>query len=261
MRSTLNACAILKFFFLLFPQIPFDENGFDWNEYEQGLALGSFFWLHWATQIPGGVLAGKYGGKLIYGLANFVACLLCFLMPIASYFSLDLLLALRVLQGLISGFAWPAMHTMTASWIPPNERSFFVTAYLGSSFGVFLNYPLFGSIISWSCWENVFHFCGIFGTLWYVAWLYFVYDKPASHPRISHEEREYIETSLGTTTNKVKAPTPWKPIFTSKIVWCLVLSQWGGIWGLFTLMTQAPTYLKYIHGLDIKMVRTFKYFP
>lgn len=34
----------------------------------------------------------------------------------------------------------------------------------------------------------------------------------------------------------------------------ITFAQWGGIWGLFTLMTQAPTYLKHIHGWDIRSV-------
>lgn len=36
-----------------------------------------------------------------------------------------------VITYCVQGFAWPAMHNMTAKWIPPNERSKFVTAYLG----------------------------------------------------------------------------------------------------------------------------------
>lgn len=83
---------------------------------------------------------------------------------------------------------------------------------------------------------------------------YFVYDTPAKHPRIAYEERQYIEKSLGTTVQRKNYPTPWKEILTSRIVWMIAIAQWGGIWGLFTLMTQAPTYFKYIHGWDIKMV-------
>ncbi|XP_063709965.1 putative inorganic phosphate cotransporter [Culicoides brevitarsis] len=233
--------------------IKFDEEGFDWNEYEQGLALGSFYWLYWLTQVPGGILSKKYGPKVVYGVSNFLSALFCFVMPIASYLSFDALIILRVVQGVVTGFAWPAMQTMVGSWIPPNERSKFVSSYLGSSFGVFINYPLFGAIISISCWENVFHFCGIFGTVWFLAWCYFVYDTPAMHPRIAQDERQYIEKSLGTTVQKKIYPTPWKEILTSKIVWMILIAQWGGGWGLFTLMTQAPTYFKYIHGWDIKM--------
>lgn len=51
-----------------------------------------------------------------------------------------------------------------------------------------------------------------------------------------------------------KLPTPWKEVLLSRPVWMNILAQWGNIWGLFTLMTQAPTYFKYIHGWDITMV-------
>jgi MFS transporter, ACS family, solute carrier family 17 (sodium-dependent inorganic phosphate cotransporter), member 5 len=47
--------------------------------------------------------------------------------------------------------------------------------------------------------------------------------------------------------------TPWKQIMMSKPMWMTVIAQWGGIWGLFTLMTQAPTYFKHIHGFGIQM--------
>uniref|UniRef100_A0A182WF31 Major facilitator superfamily (MFS) profile domain-containing protein n=1 Tax=Anopheles minimus TaxID=112268 RepID=A0A182WF31_9DIPT len=236
------------------------KEGFHWDEYQQGLILGAFYWLHWITQIPGGILARRYGTKLVFGASNVIGCWMCFLMPIASYWDYRVLVILRVLQGLVCGLAWPAMHHMAGQWIPPNERSKFVTAYLGSSVGVALNFPLFGYIIAWSSWEYVFHFCGIFGTVWYVAWLYFVYDSPAEHPRIHPNERKYIESSLGITEQSAGRRdlqngqrTPWRSIILSKAMWITVIAQWGGIWGLFTLMTQAPTYFNNVHGWNIEM--------
>ncbi|XP_050080465.1 sialin [Anopheles maculipalpis] len=247
---------LLLSFFNLDPQ----KEGFEWNDYQQGLILGAFYWLHWITQIPGGILARRYGTKLVFGASNVIGCWMCFLMPIASYWDFRVLVVLRVLQGLICGLAWPAMHHMAGQWIPPNERSKFVTAYLGSSVGVALNFPLFGYIISWTSWEYVYHFCGIFGTVWYAAWLYFVYDSPAEHPRIHPNERKYIESSLGITEQSAgrrelqdEQRTPWKRIILSKAMWMTVIAQWGGIWGLFTLMTQAPTYFNNVHGWNIEM--------
>ncbi|XP_055594680.1 sialin [Uranotaenia lowii] len=231
--------------------------GFEWDEYEQGLILGAFFWLHWLTQIPGGVLARKYGTKMVFGVANAVGSWLCFLMPLTAYWDYRILIFLRVLQGFICGVSWPAMHHMAGQWIPPNERSKFVTAYLGSSIGVALNFPLFGYIISWTSWEYVFHFCGLFGTVWFLAWVYYVFDTPAEHPRIHPKEREYIENSLGITEKSKQEehqqPTPWMAMILSKPVWMTIIAQWAGIWGLFTLMTQAPTYFNYIHGWNIEM--------
>lgn len=148
---------------------------------------------------------------------------------------------------------------MTAKWVPPNERSKFVTAYLGSSIGVAFAYPLFGFIIKASSWEWVFHACGIGGIIWYMFWLYFVYDSPEVHPRIHPKERHYILESLGSSVirsdnDSVERQVPWRKILTSRAVWMNGIAQWGGIWGLFTMITQAPTYFRFIHGWGIEMV-------
>ena len=39
---------------------------------------------------------------------------------------------------------------------------------------------------------------GVMGLVWSVLWWFLVYDTPAKHPRISIEEREYIEKALAT---------------------------------------------------------------
>ncbi|XP_061389143.1 sialin-like [Musca vetustissima] len=234
-------------------EIPHEQIRFNWDEYQQGLVLGSFFWAHWVTQIPGGILAKKYGTKLVFGLANAIGCWMCFLIPYVSHWDYRALIILRVLQGLVTGLAWPAMHVLTAKWIPPNERSKFVTAYLGSSVGIAVFYPFFGYIMHWGSWVWVYHFCGILGTVWWFGWLFFVYDSPAQHPRISESEVRYIEKSLGASVHSAKAVgTPWKEILLSRPVWMNVIAQWGGIWGLFTLMTQAPTYFRVIHNWNIR---------
>ncbi|XP_063237102.1 sialin-like isoform X2 [Bacillus rossius redtenbacheri] len=203
-----------------------DEEGlrFDWDERQQGLVLGAFFWFHWLTQVPGGMLARRFGTKLVFGLSNWVPCLLCFLVPLGARADFRLLVALRFLQGVVAGFAWPSMHNLTAAWVPPNERSKFVTAYMG-----------------------------ILGTAWFCAWWLLVFNTPAQHPTISTGEREHIEGSIGQSKASKKMPTPWRHILLSLPMWMNVLSQWGNIWGLFTLMTQAPTYFKYIHGWGIGM--------
>lgn len=99
---------------------------------------------------------------------------MCLAMPLTCYLDYRWMVALRLLQGFVTGVSWPAMHHLTGKWIPPNERSQFVSAYLGSSIGVAIAYPIFGFIIKVSSWEWVFHACGICGIIWYMFWLYFV---------------------------------------------------------------------------------------
>lgn len=39
--------------------------------------------------------------------------------------------------------------------------------------------------------------------MWYVLWLLLAYGSPAEHPTITDEERTYIETAIGETTNQM----------------------------------------------------------
>lgn len=75
---------------------------FNWNEYEQGLAIGAYYWIHWLSEIPGGILARKYGTKLVFGMGNLLAALLGLLLPIAMAFNLSSLIVIRALQGLVA---------------------------------------------------------------------------------------------------------------------------------------------------------------
>ncbi|GLH13607.1 Putative inorganic phosphate cotransporter [Gryllus bimaculatus] len=229
---------------------------YEWDEYQQGLILGGFFWLHWISQIPGGVLAQNYGTKAVYGFSNMLMCVLGFLIPFSAGLDYRIVVAIRALQGLIGasiGVVWPAMHNIIAKWIPPNERSTFVTAYTGGSIGVAVTFLLGGLVIDWLGWEAIFHITGVLGVVWFIAWWKLVFDTPDEHPRISEAERSYIVSSLGQSVSKRKPKTPWAQIACSSVFWITVVVHWSSNLGIFTLMTQAPTYFKYIHGWSIKM--------
>ncbi|XP_026673477.1 vesicular glutamate transporter 1 [Ceratina calcarata] len=226
---------------------------FHWTEYQQGLALGAFYWFHWLTQLPGGILARRYGTKLVYGLGNLITALIGFLIPWLTWYHFNALVVLRVLQGLIAGVVWPSMHDMTAKWIPPNERSRFVSAYLGSSVGAAITYPLCATVTNWFNWGAAFHVTSMLGVIWSCFWYFLVYNSPEEHPRISDEEKKHILDSIATSVQKTETRIPWKSIFTSRPVWITIIAQWGGAWGLLTLMTQSPTYFTFIHGWDLRV--------
>ena len=85
-----------------------------------------------------------------------------------------------------------------------------------------------------------------------------VYDSPELHPRIHSNEKNYILKTLGSsvlrnTGKEQQRVVPWKAILTSRPVWINALAQTGGIWGLSTVITQAPTYFRFIHGRGIEM--------
>ena len=77
------------------------QGEFNWTRGEQGNILGSFFWGHVLTQIPGGILAQRYGPKWPLGLGILFTSLLTLLIPTAARMGIPYLMAVRVLQGLV----------------------------------------------------------------------------------------------------------------------------------------------------------------
>ena len=68
--------------------------------FRTGLILSSFFYGYLFTNIPGGWLASKYGGKWVLGIGILWTAILTLLSPIAAKTSPYLLVVLRILMGL-----------------------------------------------------------------------------------------------------------------------------------------------------------------
>ena len=71
----------------------------DWDSFKQSIILGSFFYGYIVTQIPGGILAKRYGGKLLYGLGGLCTSIFTLLTPLAARWSWKCLVAVRVIEG------------------------------------------------------------------------------------------------------------------------------------------------------------------
>lgn len=112
-------------------------------------------------------------------------------------------------------------------------------------------------------WPSIFYISGLASGLWAILWLFFGSSSPAEYKYISAEEREFIESSLGTNTEedperqqeKKPLKTPWKDIFTSLAFYALAIVHAAHNWGFWTLLTEMPTYMKGVLKFDIKKVK------
>ncbi|XP_052770879.1 sialin-like [Mya arenaria] len=231
---------------------------FDWDKKTQGLILGSFFWGYIATQLPGGWLAGRFGGKHLFGLSMLVCALVTLIMPFAARTSVIFLLVLRVIAGLGQGVVWPCMQTLFSNWAPPLERSKLSGfVYAGCQIGIMVTFPLSGMLCEEGFdggWPSIFYILGGVGVLWFVAWTVIVSGSPADHPRISDHEREYITNSLrqDIDVTKKSTHTPWVKICTSLPVWAIIVTHACANWGTYTFMTNIPTYMQDVLKFNIK---------
>ncbi|XP_043271950.1 sialin [Venturia canescens] len=227
---------------------------FDWDEKTQGIILGSFFLGYVITNVPGGRVAERVGGKLVYGLGVLLTAIFTVVSPFAAYLGLGPFLAIRIAEGFTEGVTFPAMHSMLAHWVPPLERNKFAAiVYAGANFGTVISLPVSGWLCSlelWGGWPLAFYLFGTLGIVWYVFWLFLIYDTPAQHPWIDPDERAYIEACVE-PKDEEDPGVPWLSVFTSLPMWAIAITQCGQSWAFYTLLTELPTYMDKILHYDL----------
>ncbi|XP_035284686.1 sialin isoform X1 [Anguilla anguilla] len=226
---------------------------YSWDTDTQGYLLGAFFFGYLLTQIPGGYLAGRLGGRIFMGGGVVGTAALTLLTPLAAELGVYWLFALRMLEGFGEGVTFPAMMAMWACWAPPLERSRLITfSGAGANFGAFMALPLTGFICHTLGWPAVFYCCGGAGCLWGLFWFICASDHPRSHPRISDHERDYIISSIGSQGGTHGWSVPFKPMMLSVPLWAIILSQMCSNWAYYTLLTSLPTYMDTVLHFDLR---------
>nr|KAF6363634.1 solute carrier family 17 member 5 [Pipistrellus kuhlii] len=202
--------------------------------------------------IPGGYVASKVGGKLLLGFGILGTAVFTLFTPIAADIGVGALIVLRALEGLGEGVTFPAMHAMWSSWAPPLERSKLLSiSYAGAQLGTVISLPLSGLICFYMNWTYVFYLFGIVGIIWFVLWIWLVSNTPETHTTISHQEKEYILSSLKNQLSSQKS-VPWISMLKSLPLWAIVVAHFSYNWTFYTLLTLLPTYMKEILRFNVQ---------
>ncbi|KAF5291403.1 hypothetical protein FQR65_LT01713 [Abscondita terminalis] len=240
-------------------------NKFHWDKYATGHVIGSFFWGYILTELPGGRLSEVIGARKVFGFGMVFASIITLLTPISCQGGYVLVSVLRALVGFCLGATFPGTPPLAARWIPPLERSKFMSNLLASALGAAITMPICGYLIENLGWESVFYVTGSVGLLWSICWFMLIYDSPAEHPRISNEEREEIESKINENLGSGTKPSrvPWRQLLTSLHVWAIVITHTCSVFGYFTLVNQLPTFMNDVYRVSIKkngFLSSFPYF-
>ncbi|CAH2043218.1 unnamed protein product, partial [Iphiclides podalirius] len=230
-----------------------EQTRYHWDTKQRNHLLGCFFWGYVLTELPGGRLAEIIGARRVFGYSTLFASILTLLSPGAAALGFGWIVTLRVVLGFLLGATWPAILPMASKWIPPMDRSKFMSNMMASSLGAAITMPICGFLIAHFGWESAFYFTGIIGVMWSVAWFAVVYDSPAQHPRISETERNYLLKALPQDNNtKGHMPVPWRRMLLSAPVWAIIVTHGASVFGYFTVVNQLPTYIESILRFNIK---------
>ncbi len=210
---------------------------FNWNDTQFG-AIGSLFFVGYTiTQIPGGLLADKFGGKKVLAFGNAWWSLFTILSALGTSFSL--MGIFRTGMGLGEGVNFPSDSQLIAKWIPQKLRARATGFNLSAiALGPLIATPITVGILGVWGWKAVFVFFGILGFIWTIVWLKVGRDSPQQHPGVTPEELELIQTKDELIAGEEKSH-PYK----SRHVWGLSISYFFLLYTLYLFLSWLPTYL------------------
>jgi ACS family sodium-dependent inorganic phosphate cotransporter len=182
--------------------------------------------------------------------------------------SFTVLFAVRILLGLGEGVNFPAIHSLTARWMPGRERARtlalnFSGMYLGTVVALIFS-PL---IIATFGWPALFYLSGAAGVVWVALWSSKAADGPPdplpwSEVQTGARYESGCEPARHTLrTFSRPASIPWRAIVREPAVWAIALAHFCSNFGFNILLLWLPTYLHHAFGVTVSRVGIYSLVP
>jgi ACS family D-galactonate transporter-like MFS transporter len=223
---------------------------------KMGYIFSAFSWTYATLQIPGGILADRFGTRILYS----IILILWSLATLALGFAIGFLaiILLRILIGAFEAPSYPMNNRIVTTWFPDNERAGAIATYTSGQFiGLAFLTPALTVIQLYAGWRGLFVITGLAGVVWGTSW-YFIYRNPTEHRKVNEEELALIETGGGIidhkendsiTSGKFKWENLWL-VLSKRKLWGIYLGQFGLGATLIFFLTWFPKYLVEYKHMD-----------
>lgn len=229
---------------------------FHWDMGVMGLAMSMFGVGYILTQIPGGYLADKFGGRKILGYGSLGWSFFTFLTPFAN--TPTLMYMVRALLGLGEGVNFPAETSILSRWLPRKVRARIQGLNLsGIAAGPLIATPLTVWIMAVFGWQAVFYFYAALGVIWTAVWLAYSKDNPVLHKGVSSEELAEIATGQVEEAGEAVVGAPVR----STAVWGLAIAYFCFTYTHWLFINWLPTYLIQARGFTVIKMGFFAAVP
>ena len=168
----------------------------------------------------------------------------------------------RVLLGLGEAGPWPGTVKSNAEWFPVKERAFAQGLFgAGGSIGNILAPVIISMLFIAFGWQKTFVIVGSLGVIWIIPWLIINKSKPADHPWITEEEKEYILSGQPDPVAVHDKARTWSELLRDRKSYAVILGRFflDPIWWMF--VAWLPIYLSSRFKLDIKQVAFSAWVP
>ncbi|KAK6177734.1 hypothetical protein SNE40_015778 [Patella caerulea] len=221
-----------------------------------GVVLSAYFYGYIVTPLIGGLIAQRFGPKMVILVAMLIANVCNGLTPVGIRYRVEVVVAIRIIMGISSGVILPSMQVLWSQWATKSEKARLMAV---SSSGINLGNVVATGIAGFLCeiplddgWPFIFYVFSLGTILWMIFWWFAVYDTPDKHPRISEEEKEYIHYGKVKPPHKKKIlRVPWFKILTSLPFWALLISHCCHSWFLTLFSNFLPIYMNDVLEYDV----------
>ncbi|XP_050412064.2 sialin isoform X2 [Patella vulgata] len=162
-----------------------------------GVVLSSYFYGYIVTPLLGGLMAQRFGPKMVILVAMLIANVCNGLTPVGIRYRVEVVVAIRIIMGISSGIILPSMQVLWSEWATKSEKARLMAV---SSSGINLGNVVATGIAGFLCeiplddgWPFIFYVFTLGTIFWMIFWWFAVYNSPDKHPRISEEEKDYIQ--------------------------------------------------------------------
>ncbi len=221
-----------------------------------GLIFSAFGWTYAFLQIPGGLIADRFGPRILYAFCLITWSVATLLQGFARGFVS--LFGLRLATGAFEAPAYPINNRIVTSWFPDHERASAIAMYVSGQFiGLAFLTPVLTNIQVYAGWKGLFIVTGLVGLIWGIVW-YLFYRDPLEHPQVNQTELDYISAGgglLGRKKTSTGQASVWrwenlKQVLESRTLWGVYIGQFAVNATLWFFLTWFPTYLVQYRGLD-----------
>lgn len=192
---------------------------------KMGVVLSSFFWAYVVMNIPGGLLADRFGAKRTLGWSAFIWSIFSTLTGTASHFWHVILCRIGV------GTGEAAFNPIATKVVKAN----FPSAQLGTAVGIYLSGFRLGFaaapvimayLIKAYSWRSAFVITGVASLLWVALWC------------LTYQGRDAETAAAGTA-----AKAPWLSLLRHRTVTGIVLCKFFQDYSFYLFVTWLPSYL------------------
>ncbi len=239
-----------------------------------GWVFSAFLIGYAAFQIPAGLLAHRFGPRLVLTFAALwwgLFTVLTAVVPPTISGSVIVLVLVRFALGAGEATMYPATTQFVERWFPIKERGkangiIFGGVGVGSGFTP----PLVTAIILRYGWRASFWFSAVVGIGVGVIWYLAARDSPEEHPLVTVQESALIrqgrELTVGSSPENQAEATrkrnvPWSKIFGSKEMLALTLSYFSFGYVAWIFFGWFYIYLAEVRGLNLKTSAVYTMLP